>query len=139
MNTGVLKLIPLEDLIDNQQVIVIDQEDNQTAPNFPLIGRVEGLYDYKLRFWKQARNDEEKRIWITSKFDPINGKLNEFAEFSCNYEFSLSDLRNLVVESDGKTYTVDYIDWIDILRDKSYNIEVDFSLSTLNDKIAKLK
>lgn len=139
MKTGILKLIPLEDLIDNQQVIVIDQQDDQTNPKFPLIGRIEGLYDYKLRFWKQAKNDEEKRVWVTSNFDSIELKNNEFAEFSCNYEFSLSNLKNLVIESEGKTYTVDYTDWINILREKHYNIEVDFNPSTVNNNIAILK
>jgi len=128
MNKGILKVLPLNDLTDNQQVIVVDFDDVNNQKHF-CIGRVEGLCEYKLRFWNTAKNDEQKPIWITAEKE-------EFGEFSMNYESRLAFLRNLVIEvSLNNTIPVSYSEWVKALRKYKIGEEVTFEE---NNGIAKL-
>jgi len=118
---GKIKLIPLKDLKENQQVIVVDYDEPNNIDHY-CIGRVEGLYEYKLRFWNKANNDEEKSIWISSE-------LNEFENRNFNYETRLAFLRSLIIESLGNQYSLDYAQWVEVLNNNKIDAYVKFHLN----------
>lgn len=111
MDKGLLKLVSVSELTENQQVIVLHN-------NKLYIGKVESLFDYKLRFWNKAKSDKEKLVWISS-----NNK--EFKEFSFDNETNLSNIFTLAIEYNINDFIpVNYTDWQKAIKENKLDKEV---------------